>query len=807
MKKVLTIPKVLALAVTLLSYSYTHSQLIVENDQSVEWYVQNVLLGSGVTVSNITFNGVAGNTPNNQCGFFDSSNSNVGMPSGLIIGSGDVTGAIGPNNTGSNTVAPDISLSGDPDLQALIPGYSVNHNAILEFDFIPNGDTLRFNFVWASEEYPEWVGSSFNDVFGFFVSGPGITGPYSSPIGFPGGSMNIALIPGTTTPVTIDNVNLGNNAQYYIDNQDGPLSGDPNNIQYDGFTTPMEAFALVQCGELYHIKIAVADAGDTAYDSAVFLEEGSFTSNEAIQATLVLNVGLTDTLLYENCGNGHIQFRRFSNIENTSVVELEVSGVATNGVDYTFIPDEIWFQANDSTADLNISAFPDGILEGFESVKIDITNTQTACGIPVTSEFRFSVADDPEPLGLEVEDKFIDCGDEVQLGGLITGGYGNYDYFWSTGDTDSSIYVSPGYTTDYILLVVDTCNAGQITDTITVNVPVYPPVEVDMDDEVNMICLETQTLAPNSITGGDEVYSYEWVQNGDLLASTYSIDYTAGVTQQVFFTATDQCGNFDTDTILVIVPDIPITIDISPDTAICLDGYATLFAQANGGEPPFSYEWLHDGSTTQQIIVSPDETTTYHLRVIDQCTAFLDAYTTVRVEYVEAVFSVTNTDPYGVVLHNGSDENSYSTSELEYYWDLGAGVAFTSENVTHTFTDFDPHDIVLYVSNDIGCVDTAGYSTIPPAVLYIPNSFSPNGDGKNDTFGAYGSEIKEFEMRIYNRWGQQVFFTDDINNHWRGEGVSNDDYFVETGSYVYIIKGRGTQNERFSYMGSLTVVR
>ena len=800
--------KLIASTTLVLCTLFSQGQLVVENAQSVEWYVQNILLGSGVTVSNVTFNGQPGNLNNTQCGYFNSANSNAGLESGVIIGSGDVQAAVGPNNSGSTTMAPANNLTGDPDLQALIPGYSVNNNGILEFDFIPNGDTLRFNFVFASEEYPEWVGSSFNDVFGFFISGPGLAGPYSSPAGFPAGSANIALIPGTAIPVTIDNVNIGSNAAYYVDNT---AAGNPDPagtaIQYDGFTVPMEAFALVQCGLLYHIKIAIADAGDTAYDSAVFLEEGSFASNEAIQAELSLNVGQTDSLLYENCGNGEIIFKRFSNIQNPSVVELEVTGVATNGVDYTFIPDEVFFQAGDSTASIFISAFPDGVLEGFESVIIEITNTQTACGIAVTSVFTFSVTDDPEPLGLIVQNYDIDCGDEIQLGGAITGGYGNYDYFWSNGQTDSSIYVTPGFTTDYILNIVDTCNAGSITDTITVTVPVYPPVDVDIMDEVNMICLEQLLLSPNSVMGGDGVYVYEWSHNGNLLANTYDLLYTASNTTEVLFTATDQCGVFDTDTIDVLVPVIPITLELSPDTSICLGTFASLTSLAGGGEPPFIYEWIHDGSPFENIDVNPQETSTFTIRVTDLCTNYLEGVITVGVEDINATFSVTVSDPYGVVLHNGTGENSISVSEIDYTWDLGNGVYYSTEDVSHTFADFDIHNVLLTASNDIGCIDTARYTTIPPAVLYIPNSFSPNGDGLNDTFGAYGNEVKEFDMKIYNRWGQTVFETKDITDHWGGEGRTNEGYFAENGVYSFKIVGLGNQNEKFVYTGNLTLLR
>ncbi|MEM7161153.1 MAG: choice-of-anchor L domain-containing protein [Bacteroidota bacterium] len=819
MKKLLLV--VAAVAGTFLS----HGQLVVENTQTVEWYVQNVLVGSGVTVSNVTFTG----SPE-QFGYFDATNASIGIDNGLTLSSGDITEMIGPASDAFAGTILSNPVGGDPDLLAVAQSVTTNPSAaginstndvaILEFDFIPNGDTIRFDFVFASDEYTTWINTVFNDAFGFFVSGPGITGPFTSPAGFPGGSVNVANVPGTDIPITISTIydDPGGstppqmNEQYYIDN-----TGDLTHT-HNGFTTPITAEYVVQCGQTYHFKFAVADCQDSFLATSVFLAEGSFESSEAILAQLSLPIGLTDTLLYENCGNGEIVFTRFSNIDNPSVVELEITGIADNGVDYTFIPNEVIFQAGDSTASLNISAFPDGVLEGFENVVIEMTNTQTACGIAVTSSFSFSVTDDPEPLGLVVQDYNIDCGDEIQLGGVLTGGYGVYDYTWSALDIesslvnpstveDSSIYVSPGITTTYILHVADTCNAGEIMDSIIVNVPEYPPVDVDLDDIVDMICLQQLNLAPNSVTGGDGVYVYEWVENGDLLANTYDILYTAGVSSDLFFTATDQCGFSDTDTLHVAVPEIPIVLDMSPDTAICLGDFASISGVPSGGEPPFSFEWLHNGSTLESIDVNPQETTTYILRVTDLCTAFLDNDVTVRVEDVNAMFSVTVTDPYGVVLHNGTNENSISASEIQYFWDLDNGLLFNTEDVEHTFSDFDSHYILLTAVNDIGCRDTASFTTIPPAVLYIPNSFSPNGDGINDHFGAVGNEIEDFEMIIFNRWGQQVFYSNDINEHWNGEGRLNEDYYAGMGVYTFKISGRGTQKERFNYEGKLTLIR
>ena len=127
----------------------------------------------------------------------------------------------------------------------------------IEFDLTVTSDTIRFNYSFGSEEYLEFVGS-FNDVFAFYISGPGIVG-----------TDNMALIPGTATPVSINNVNDVDNPSYYNINGEGwdlPFSADDYYIQYDGFTTVLEAKHNVIPCETYHLKMAIADDLDWSLD-------------------------------------------------------------------------------------------------------------------------------------------------------------------------------------------------------------------------------------------------------------------------------------------------------------------------------------------------------------------------------------------------------------------------------------------------------------------------------------------------------------------------------------------------------------
>jgi hypothetical protein len=209
----------------------------------------NTLLGAGITASNVVYTGAPG-----ASGTFAGGAASIGFDSGVLLTTGSAAGAIGPNDSPNTTTA--NGLAGDADLTAL-SGVSTNDASVLEFDFTPNADTVYFQYVFASEEYLEYVNSSYNDSFAFFVNG-----------------VNYALVDngGVLEPITINTINPGNNAALYVDNP-GTL-----NVEYDGLTTVLTFMAPVNSGVPNHIKLAIADGSDYVLDSGVFLKAGSFST-------------------------------------------------------------------------------------------------------------------------------------------------------------------------------------------------------------------------------------------------------------------------------------------------------------------------------------------------------------------------------------------------------------------------------------------------------------------------------------------------------------------------------------------------
>jgi hypothetical protein len=289
------------------------AQVVIDNTQTGQTIVEDIFLGNGIFVANVMFNGVSADVVNDQLGTFTDANNGIGIGQGLCMSTGVVAGMATGDVFGA-PVAPYFVQ--DADILALLLNEStVNDLASLEFDFIATGDICNFQYVFASDEYPEWVESAFNDHFGFFVSGPGIVGPYSN------GGVNIALIPGTTESVGINTLNAAEHSEYYIDNQSMATS-----VGFDAFTTVLNAhIENLVVGETYHVKLIIADVADAALDSGVFLRGDSFQQecsesgpNGVMTETCMLSTLNAEVHYTENCGTISLTNMSEMNIETTN---------------------------------------------------------------------------------------------------------------------------------------------------------------------------------------------------------------------------------------------------------------------------------------------------------------------------------------------------------------------------------------------------------------------------------------------------------------------------------------------------------
>ncbi len=698
------------------------AQLITNNSLTPAQLVQTVLLGSGVTATNITYNGAS-----IAIGEFDGSNSNIGLPAGVLMTSGGIVNAVGPNNTSGASTG--NSLSGDPDLDQIMSPTMSYDACILEFDFIPTSDTVKFRYVFGSEEYMEYVSTTpggINDGFGFFISGPGITGTFSN------NSKNIAIIPGTTLPVTMFNLNLNNNGAYYFDNGDGYGTGTAPNgltVQYDGFTVPMTAITNVQCGQTYHIKIAIADGGDGILDSGVFLEAGSFASAGSATLTSSTNFGGTiagnDSIIYEGCGFAALLIvRGTADTANAQTFNYSLSGTAINGTDFDYVADTVYFAPGQDSAFVIINSLADLLIESMETVTMSLYASSTCGGNDTLTKTIYIIDTPPLNVTLNDDTALVCPAQNLFLTAQTIGGVaiGNYTYTWTNypGSTTDTLHINPLTTTSYIVTVTDSCG-NTASDTCTVSFAAY----------------------------------------------------------------------------------IPMQLTLNNDTTICGGGQVFLDANVTNGLPIYNYNWTPDVVLQDTATVSPVNSTTYILNVTDAC-----GYTVADTVNV-TVYPISTNFDYSFATNQTVTFSNMSSGASSYYWDFGDGSedSISSEaDPEHYYVNEGTYTVTLIATNQNGCLDTVGkkIEIIPDFYFFFPNSFTPNKNDKNEYYMGSGTGIKTYRMRIYNRWGNLIFESNDPLVGWDGtyKGIT-----AEGESFVCVFDLESYGGKKTRRMGNVNLIR
>lgn len=586
-------------ALLFLINSSAWGQLQVTTDNNALALAQK-LVGEGVIISGarITNNPIA-------TGFFiNRGNTNIIMDSGIVLTNGRaksdfrVANQTGVDGDGSFTAASrradaNLGLPGDADLAAEL-GLPVSqlHDAIaLEFDFIPLGDSIKFNYVISSEEYTPGTVCTFYDAFAFFISGPGIPG-----------NKNIALVPGTTTPVTIMNVNnvpgsvCVNNPQYYVDNRMNMF------LTHEGHTTLFTAREQVQPCQTYHLKLVIADKGDHAWDTGVFLEAGSLRSDPLkLQAATPINE-LNLPYLAEGCATGNIHITRDRKKPYPQIVTLTFGGTATAGVDVAPIPSSATIPANDSVVIVPVTALADMVAEGYETFKIYIGNN---CSGLFADSIEIQLRDiDMLPI-IPADSTRICRNSSVQL--IADPGYINYT--WTNAGTLSSGAVNDPFATPASGTTMYICTAT------SGNCIARDSVEVKW--KTISLLNKTDLLCNNGTTGTISVGGTGWTT-----ALNYAVNNGAfqpgntftGLTQGTYWVKLqDDSGCTDSIQVDLVQTYPDLAISANPVAATCSitpDGRIEVTAAGGNG----SYTYSTNGTTYQAsstLIVAEGSYTVY----------------------------------------------------------------------------------------------------------------------------------------------------------------------------------------------------
>ncbi len=689
----------------------SYAQLNVSTGNTANYYVQNVLLGSGVSVSNITFTGNS-----EQIGEFSNGNTTtLGLDRGIVLSTGNVTNI--PQSGGSQA-STDEGTPGDNQLNSLA-GATTNDAAILEFDFYTEANHVEFRYVFGSEEYPEFVNSGYNDAFAFFISGPNPNGGTYS-------SYNIALIPGTSTPVTIDNVNDYTNSQYYIDN------GNSSTIVLDGLTTVLVAQADIVPCQTYHIKIAIADAGDHIYDSAVFLEANSFNASGGGWDLSYTNSNFN--VAVENCVDALAVFHRENSTNDTSFSVI-IGGSATNGVDYETISTNVFIPAGQDSFVFNIHPYPDGVTEGEEDVQIIY---ETGCGLYDT--ISIPILDE-----LTVDASFSASNTDICEGDTVTFTYTGpnaadtgVSFFWSFGANSTIISGSEAgpyqvaYNTagDYSaqLLLLGVCDTD-ITS-IPIHVHAIPTSSFVIQDSV--ICSGNSTTITYTGTGdNNDTFQWNFGPTATILSGNgqgpYELTWNnmGNNTVSLVVLGDGICPSDTTTGTVQIVPTPSPNAD--SNTSVC--GYTyhlqgTLSSQnsicdwSTAVTPPNgSASFLDPNNPTTFVNVSINGTYQFVLHEYDT-TLNCDNYDTIAITFIippDAPFTIDTVNCYGdstVVQYTG-----VTGANSEFHWTFYGGDAPTTEGpgpIPVIWNTPGVHTVSLWVDNN-GC-----YSDTNIQHLYVP---------------------------------------------------------------------------------------
>ena len=789
--------KLIAIFVLYLACNPIYAQLVTAAGQSPDNLVQNILLGSGVTVSNVMYNG----SPT-AIGSFSATGTTLGIDQGIVMTTGTVynngNGPHGPNDQAGCGI--DNNIGGSALLSNIIGGTQTYNASILEFDFIPYSDTVRFKYVFGSDEYPEFAppnNSSYNDVFGFFISGPGITG-----------LQNIAKLPTNGSIVSINNVNAITNSQFYNFNGDGnssPYNTNPMYIQYDGFTDVLEAVSKVECGENYHLIIAIADVGDGQWDSGIFLEANSLTSINPIS----INASISETFftnpltMAEGCVSGTVELTRTSNINTIQTIPISIGGSALNNTDYTGIPNNITFNPGESTVSFTFNSSIDGLLEGLENILLTFALTDP-CGNPTPETVEFFI-EDVQPLQVTLNNPVVECpGDDILVSATVTGGITPYSFLWSNGSTNNDIMVSPSSTGYYWVEISALCSEEPIVDSILVEVPEYLPLNFQSNEDIVEQCPYIESMLFVDIEGGSGNYSISWINNNNIIGNSDSIFISPGSSQIYIVTVNDNCGATMIDTINYTVLSPPLEVFTSENPEVCPGDSVFISAYAEGGFGEYTFHWLHNNATTPGIWVNPIVNSTYVVEVSDECQTFsVQGYSHVEVNQPEANFSVAS----DLLFENTPIAfQNQSINGYQYEWFFGDGGYSNDIHPNHTYLEAGNYYITLVVEDIKGCFDTV----VKPihisreVYIYIPNTFIPDGDRYNNVFWGSFIGVDWIDLEIYNRWGEIIFKTNEIDFSWDGTFKGRK---VQDGTYNWLLLYRIPQGEIEVRTGHVNVLR
>lgn len=618
--------------------------------------LQEALLGNGIIIKNGKFNRSKNAIQTAQIGTFELADKTSDFPfkRGLVLTTGEVSVAEGPNTIPDRMrpIPPEMMAEPDNDLLTLTTkDATLNSTTILEFDFLTPSSSFEFHYIFASEEYPESVCTQWNDVFAFFLTG-------KDPVTQQITTKNIAVIPGTSIPVSINTINGGvmgewghekdcvslDYSEYYIDNTNGTAT------EFDGYTIPLIAGADVIPCETYHMKLSIANVNQNAYDSGVFIDESSF-SGLSIRYDVLYDKDY-DTLV-EGCNNARLKISFDKPLEYSIPIQVSTSGSAMSNSDFLPLPSPLIASAGDTVLYIDIVTLADDVVEGTEFLKVGLD--MKFCNTFFHEDFEFPIKE----FYTQIKDTFCE-NESYRYGDEILTQPGEYHYHYTSSLGCDSVVV--------------------------LTLTMAPAVTIDIQPKTYVFCRDE--FQPFAIKLDDDYAKYEWSDG----SSDAQLQITDAGTYSVIVSNSFGCSASD---------EVSVVINEQPSLT---------------------------------LVCTPE----------DFC------------EAMQAVLEAV-TDADNFLWNTGAMTRSIDVDKPGYYQ-----VTATRE----------------------GC-STSQSITLPtcPCKVYIPNSFTPDGDGLNDLFvPVFFSDCERSSMSIFNRFGELIYYTDDATLPWDGTYKGSE---MPNGVYIY----------------------
>jgi gliding motility-associated-like protein len=347
------------------------------------------------------------------------------------------------------------------------------------------------------------------------------------------------------------------------------------------------------------------------------------------------------------------------------------------------------------------------------------------------------------------------CNGETSV--LTASGASTYSWSHSLG-TGGSKTVTPSATTTYT--VTGTSAAGCI-GTTTVNVMVNPLPTVSLESSQSSICIGSST----TLTAESDVPGTSFVWSNNLSGNNITVTPTSNTTYTVTGVTADGCTG--TAFVTIEVTQAPI-INYTTVQSHCGQANGSIVTNVNGGVPPYTYQWSNGANSGNLNNVSAGN---YNLTVTDAngCSTTINATITdapkPQANFIAKPQITTIEDPI-IYFENLSNDATI------YYWDFGDGYYSIDESTSHMYNSPNTYQVILYAQDQYGCTDTASVEIIIRDIytFYLPNAFTPNENDLNEQYTIIGNNIdpSNFEMRIFDRWGKEIFYTTDINQGWDG---------------------------------------